>query len=218
MASLKELRTRIASVKSTRKITSAMKMVAASKLRRAQEAAEASRPYAGRMGGMLTRLARATGAGDGAPGLLAGTGRDDVHLLVVFTADRGLCGAFNSAVIRMVRRRILELRKAGRTVRLLFVGRKAADALKADFGDLFVDTVTGLGGKRGVSFAEADAVGAKLIALLQPVRLGDLPDSDRTPTGAVSGAGARRGGGKRAFRRPRIRAERGNHPGRPAAA
>ena len=141
MANLKELRVRIASVKSTQKITSAMKMVAAAKLRRAQEQAEASRPYAERMERMLGSLAQAAADNVGAPALLRGSGKDDVHLIVVGTADRGLCGGFNTSIVREARRRIGDLQKAGKTVKLLCVGRKGRDQLRRDFGALIVDTV-----------------------------------------------------------------------------
>ncbi len=123
MPNLKDLRVRIASVKSTQKITSAMKMVAAAKLRRAQEQAEAARPYAERMERMLSSLAAASAGKEGAPELLAGNGRDQVHVLIVGTADLGLCGGFNSSIVREVRRRIAALRGDGKTVKLLCVGR-----------------------------------------------------------------------------------------------
>ena len=124
MASLKDLRVRIASVKSTQKITSAMKMVAAAKLRRAQEQAEASRPYAERMERMLGSLAVTAAQNPGAPALLRGTGQDDVHLVVVGTADRGLCGGFNSSIVREARRVVRELKGKGKTVKILCIGRK----------------------------------------------------------------------------------------------
>lgn len=125
MASLKELRARIGSIKSTRKITSAMKMVAAAKLRRAQASAEAARPYAAAMRRMLGELAAATKGEDGAPRLLAGTGQDKVHLLVPLTSDRGLCGGFNSNVHRLTVQTIRRLQSEGKTVKLLPVGRRA---------------------------------------------------------------------------------------------
>ena len=165
MASLKDLRSRIASVKSTKKITSAMKMVAASKLRRSQDAAEAARPYADRMGTMLGRLAAAVGGSQGAPKLLAGTGKDDVHLLVVFTADRGLCGGFNASIIKATRIKIRALRAAGKTVKLICVGRKGADALKREFGDAIVARYTGVEGKKGIDFSSATDVADKILAL-----------------------------------------------------
>ncbi|MCC7276055.1 MAG: F0F1 ATP synthase subunit gamma [Alphaproteobacteria bacterium] len=142
MPSLKDLRVRINSVKSTRKITSAMKMVAAAKLRRAQEQAEAARPFAERMERMLASLAGSLASTDGASPLLAGTGRDQVHLLVVATADRGLCGAFNSSIVREARRQIRTLLSAGKTVKVLCVGRKGRDQLRRDYDRLIVDTIT----------------------------------------------------------------------------
>ena len=142
MASLKDLRNRIASVKATRKITQAMQMVAAAKLRRAQEAATAARPYAERMNGVMSNLTRGIGdgSGDTSP-LLVGTGKDDVHLLVVMTAERGLCGGFNSNIARLARNDIIRLQRAGKTVKVLPVGRKGADVLKREFAHLMMDTV-----------------------------------------------------------------------------
>ncbi|MGE0719659.1 MAG: F0F1 ATP synthase subunit gamma [Alphaproteobacteria bacterium] len=142
MPSLKDLRVRINSVKSTRKITSAMKMVAAAKLRRAQEQAEAARPFAERMERMLGSLAGSLASADGAPPLLAGTGKDQVHLLVVATADRGLCGAFNSSIVREARKQIRALLSAGKQVKILCVGRKGRDQLRRDYDRLIVDTIT----------------------------------------------------------------------------
>ncbi len=141
MPSLKDLRIRIASVKSTQKITSAMKMVAAAKLRRAQEQAEAARPYAERMERVLGSLAASAAGHDGAPKLLAGSGRDDVHLIVVGTADRGLCGAFNSNIVREARRTIATLHEEGKTVKILCVGRKGRDQLRREYGDFILDTI-----------------------------------------------------------------------------
>ena len=165
MASLKDLRSRIASVKSTRKITSAMKMVAASKLRRAQDAAEAARPYAERMGTMLGRLATAVGSNEGAPKLLAGTGKNDVHLLVVFTADRGLCGGFNASIVKAARLKAIALKGEGKTVKIICVGRKGSDALKREFGDNIVARYTGIEGKKGIDFSSATEVADKVLAL-----------------------------------------------------
>ena len=161
MPSLKELRSRIRSVKQTQKITSAMKLVAASKLRRAQEQAEASRPFAERMSDMLANLSASVADIEGAPPLLAGTGRDEVHLLVVATADRGLCGGFNSSIARGARNRIRELRGAGKQVKVLCIGRKGRDMLRREFGALIVDTIEGIG-RRRLEFAEAVAVGERL--------------------------------------------------------
>ncbi|MDP2699497.1 F0F1 ATP synthase subunit gamma [Thalassospira sp.] len=165
MANLKELRSRIASVKSTKKITSAMKMVAASKLRRAQDAAESARPYADRMGTMLGRLAAAVGGAQGAPKLMAGTGKDDVHLLIIFTADRGLCGGFNASIVKATRIKVRALKAAGKTVKLVCVGRKGADALKREFGDDIVARYSGIEGKKGIDFSEASKVAEKILAL-----------------------------------------------------
>ena len=138
MPSLKDLKNRIESVKSTRKITKAMQMVAAAKLRRAQESAEASRPYAERFNAVMAGLAASVGGSDSAPKLLRGTGSDDVHLLVVMTAERGLCGGFNSSIAKLARVKAEELRLKGKTVKVLTVGKKGRDALKRDLGDLFV--------------------------------------------------------------------------------
>jgi F-type H+-transporting ATPase subunit gamma len=154
MANLKELRGRIKSVQSTRKITSAMKMVAASKLRRAQSEAEAARPYAERMARMLSGLVASLPSMEGASRLLAGTGSDQVHLLVVVTADRGLCGGFNGSIIRAARNQIEKLKKDGKTVKVLCIGRKGRDGLKRNYANLIVDTlenVTRTGAKYGIA-------------------------------------------------------------------
>jgi F-type H+-transporting ATPase subunit gamma len=166
MPNLKDLRVRIASVKSTQKITSAMKMVAAAKLRRAQEQAEAARPYAERMDRMLGSLAAASAGREGAPELLAGTGRDQVHLLVVGTADRGLCGGFNSSIVREVRRRIAALRKDGKTVKLLCVGRKGRDQLRREFGDAIIDTVEDVARPR-LRFEAADDIAKRVAQMFE---------------------------------------------------
>jgi F-type H+-transporting ATPase subunit gamma len=138
MASLKDLRLRITSVQSTKKITSAMKMVAASKLRRAQDAAEQARPYAERMESMLGNLAAGTQGQSGAPALLGGTGKDDTHLVVVMTANRGLCGGFNTNIIRNSRQLIRDLLSQGKTVKIFTVGRKGRDNLKREFASHMV--------------------------------------------------------------------------------
>ena len=138
MPNLKDLKNRIESVKSTRKITKAMQMVAAAKLRRAQDAAEAGRPYAERMNAVLGGLAASVGGSDSAPKLLSGTGSDQVHLLVVMTAERGLCGGFNSSIAKQARTKIAELQGAGKTVKILTVGKKGREQLKRDYADLFV--------------------------------------------------------------------------------
>ncbi len=165
MPSLKDLRNRIASVKQTRKITSAMKLVAASKLRRAQAQAEASRPYATRMAEMLGNLAAGVAELPEAPKLLSGTGKEDVHLLVVMTADRGLCGGFNSSIVRAARQRIARLRAEGKEVKLLCVGRKGRDMLRREYGDLIVDYIAGVAGKRRMEFADARMIAEKVSAL-----------------------------------------------------
>src|SRR5712692_2984331 len=155
MPSLKDLRNRIRSVRSTQKITAAMKMVAASRLRRAQEQAEAARPYAQRMERVLASLAGRMAGQPGAPPLLAGTGRDDVHLIVVATSDRGLAGGFNTSILREARRRIRDLDNAGKTVKILTIGRKGRDSLRRDYARLIHDSLTEIG-RRRVSFDEAD--------------------------------------------------------------
>ena len=134
MPNLKDLKNRIASVKSTRKITKAMQMVAAAKLRRAQDAAEASRPYTERFTAVMAQLAASVGGSDTAPRLLSGTGNDQVHLLVVMTAERGLCGGFNSNISKLAKIHAQKLLAAGKTVKILTVGKKGRDALKRDFG------------------------------------------------------------------------------------
>ena len=161
MPSLKDLRNRIASVKSTQKITAAMKMVAASKLKRAQEQAEAARPYAMRMERMLGSLAAAVGGSAGAPKLLSGTGSDKVHLLVVVTADRGLCGAFNGQIVRGARNLIHKLRADGKEVKIFCVGRKGRDGLKREFASLIIDTLDGVT-RRSVSFDAASGIGERV--------------------------------------------------------
>src|SRR5260370_21896930 len=136
MPTLKELRVRIRSVRSTQKITAAMKMVAASRLRRAQEQAEAARPYAQRMERVLASLAAGMAGRPGAPPLLAGTGKDDVHLVVVATSDRGLAGGFNTSILREARRRIRQLDNAAKTVKILTIGRKGPDNLRRRYPTL----------------------------------------------------------------------------------
>ncbi len=165
MANLKALRTRINSVRSTRKITSAMKMVAAAKLRHAQESAEAARPYAERMARMMASLAGAFAGREDAPRLLAGTGSNKVNLIVVVTSDRGLCGGFNASVVRSVRQRIAELRKEGREVKLLCLGRKGRDLLRRDHGELIVDTLQGL--DKGFSYGTARDAAERITAMFE---------------------------------------------------
>ena len=161
MANLKDLRIRITSVKSTQKITAAMKMVAASKLRRAQVAAEEGRPYAERMERMLGQVTATMPEGSGAPKLLSGTGADKFHLLVVVTADRGLCGGFNSSIVRAARLKVLDLQAAGKTVKLLCVGRKGRDGLKREFESLIADTYEDVT-RNGAQFDTAREVAAKI--------------------------------------------------------
>jgi F-type H+-transporting ATPase subunit gamma len=163
MASLKDLRIRINSVKSTRKITSAMKMVAGAKLRRAQEQAEAARPYAERMERVLSSLAANAKDKPEAPPLLIGSGKEETYLIVVATSDRGLCGAFNSSIVRGVRRRIRELVADGKTVKLFCVGRKGRDILRREYGDLIVEFVDEIGRPR-LTFDDALNVAGRIRA------------------------------------------------------
>ena len=160
MPSLKDLKTRINSVKSTQKITSAMKMVAAAKLRRAQESAEKGRPYTDRMQQIITSLA-ANADPVSAPALLVGNGNDQTHLLVIMSADRGLCGGFNGSITRQTRNEVARLRGEGKTVKLLMVGRKSADALRRELGDLYIDALEGVQGT-AVSYADAASVGVTI--------------------------------------------------------
>ena len=162
MPSLKEYRNRIESVKSTRKITSAMKMVAASKLRLAQEHAESSRPYADRMARMLQTLSANLNTDSTPPKLLVGTGADDRHLLVVVTSDRGLCGGFNGALVREVRGQIKKLLASGKQVQIICVGRKGRDLLRRDYAKLIVEYID-VSGKKRISFAEAQQVAASVL-------------------------------------------------------
>lgn len=161
MPSLKDLRNRINSVKATQKITSAMKMVAAAKLRRAQEQAEAARPYAERMERMLASVARSVQDKPGAPPLLAGTGSDRVHLVVLATADRGLAGGFNSNLVRRARQLVNRLLEEGKEVKILCVGRKGRDQIRRQYGRMIVDTIEGIG-RRTIAFEEADGVARRV--------------------------------------------------------
>jgi F-type H+-transporting ATPase subunit gamma len=157
MPSLKDLKTRIKSVKNTQKITKAMKMVAAAKLRRAKDRAEAARPYAEHMENILKSLASGVVVTDTTPVLLRGTGRDDVHLIVVMTSDRGLCGGFNSSITRATRRKINELKRDGKQVKLFFVGKKGYEALKGEFGSLMLGRMTDVG-KKKLSYLDAQHI------------------------------------------------------------
>jgi F-type H+-transporting ATPase subunit gamma len=166
MPSLKDLKIRINSVKSTQKITSAMKMVAAAKLRRAQEQAEAARPYAERMERVLGALAGAMAGQEGAPTLLAGRGAEKTHLVVVMTSDRGLCGGFNSSIVRGARRQIRDLQGQGREVKILCVGRKGRDQLRRDFGPLIIATIEDVGRPK-LDFAAAQKIAERLATMYE---------------------------------------------------
>ncbi len=165
MPSLRDYRDRIASVKSTKKITSAMKLVAASKLKKAQDKAEASQPYAKRMGEMLARLISGVEISSSSPVLLAGTGRDDVHLIVVVTSDRGLCGGFNGYIIREAVRKIAALKSEGKTVKIVCVGRKGRDFLKRQYANDIVAYFEGPG-KKNFSFKDAHEVTQTILEML----------------------------------------------------
>jgi F-type H+-transporting ATPase subunit gamma len=164
MPSLKDLRNRIASVKATQKITKAMQMVAAAKLRRAQAAAEAARPYAERMTTVLANVAAGVAGQADGPRLLAGTGANQTHLMIVCTAERGLCGAFNSSIARLARDHALALKREGKTVKILCVGKKGYDLLRRQFAADIIDLIE-LRSVRQIGFTEADAIGRKVLAL-----------------------------------------------------
>ena len=166
MPSLKDLKNRIASVKATQKITKAMKMVAAAKLRRAQDAAEAARPYSKRMGAVLANIAQAVEGNDEAPALMTGTGKDDVHLLVVCTAERGLCGGFNSQISRFARDRARKLIAEGKTVKIMTVGKKGYDSLRREFASQIVERKEFREVKR-IGFENADEVGRQIISMFE---------------------------------------------------
>ena len=166
MPSLKDLRNRISSVKSTQKITKAMQMVAAAKLRRAQLAAEAARPFAERMEKVLANLARGIGDGTQAPKLLAGNGQDRTHLLVVCTAERGLCGAFNGSIVRLAREHANRLMREGKTVKMLLVGKKGFEQLRRQFEQQIVEVIE-LRNVKQVGFGDADPIGKKIIAMFE---------------------------------------------------
>lgn len=166
MPNLKDLRNRINSVKSTQKITAAMKMVAAAKFRRAQEQAEAGRPYADRMERMLCSLAESLEGREDVSRWLAGTGKDDVHLVVVATSDRGLCGSFNSSIVRDVRRLLRDLRADGKTIKILCVGRKGRDQLKREFGQFIVETIDEVGRPR-LDFDDALRIAGRVRSMFE---------------------------------------------------
>jgi F-type H+-transporting ATPase subunit gamma len=163
MASLKDMRVRIASTKATQKITKAMQMVAASKLRRAQTAAEAARPYADKMAAVIANIASAAAGSPGAPALLAGTGKDQVHLLLVCTGERGLSGAFNSSIVRLARERALALMNEGKEVKFFCVGRKGYEQLRRQFEKQIVEHLD-LRSVRQLAFANADDIAKKVLA------------------------------------------------------
>ncbi|WP_417426376.1 F0F1 ATP synthase subunit gamma [Hoeflea sp.] len=164
MPSLKDLKNRIASVKATQKITKAMQMVAAAKLRRAQEAAEAARPYSQRMAAVMANIADAVGGGDDAPRLMTGTGKDDTHLLVVCTAERGMCGGFNSQIARFAREHVRRLLADGKNVKIICVGKKGYDILRREYASLIIERVDFREVKQ-MSFAQAELVAAKVMDL-----------------------------------------------------
>ena len=163
MPSLKDLKNRIGSVKSTRKITKAMQMVAAAKLRRAQDSAEAARPYAQRMNAVMAGLAASVGGSDTAPKLLSGTGSSKVHLLVVMTSERGLCGGFNSSIVKMARIHIAKLRAEGKTVKIITVGKKGREQLRREVGDAMIGHVDLTEVKR-VGYANAQAIAKDVLS------------------------------------------------------
>lgn len=166
MPNLKDLKIRIDSVKSTQKITSAMKMVAAAKLRKAQMAAESSRPYAERMEAMVGALAKSFNGVDGAPELLAGNGKDEKHLIVLVSSDRGLCGGFNANIGRFARNKIAELQKAGKSVQVLCLGRKGRDQVRRQFGKNILDTMEDLT-KNGAQYADADNIALRIRTMFE---------------------------------------------------
>jgi F-type H+-transporting ATPase subunit gamma len=163
MASLKDMRVRIASTKATQKITKAMQMVAASKLRRAQSAAEAARPYANKMDAVISNIAAAAAGSPGAPALLAGTGKDQVHLLLVCTGERGLCGAFNSAIVRLAREHAQSLVAQGKEVKFFCVGRKGYEQLRRTFDKQIVEHLD-LRSVRQLAFVNAEDIAKKVLA------------------------------------------------------
>ena len=163
MPNLKDLKNRIESVKNTRKITKAMQMVAAAKLRRAQDAAEASRPYSERFNAVLASLAASVGKSENAPVLLRGTGKHEVHLLIVMTAERGLCGGFNSNIAKLARSHATQLKKDGKHIKIITVGKKGRDALKRDLGEYFIEHVD-LSEFKSIKYVNAQAIAKALLA------------------------------------------------------
>ena len=163
MPNLKDLKNRIESVKNTRTITKAMQMVAAAKLRRAQDAAEASRPYSERFNSVLASLAASVGSSEGAPLLLRGTGKQDVHMLVVMTAERGLCGGFNSSIAKLARSHAAELKENGKQVKIITVGKKGRDAIKRDLGEYFIEHVD-LSEFKSIKYVNAQSIAKALLS------------------------------------------------------
>ena len=163
MPNLKDLKNRIESVKNTRKITKAMQMVAAAKLRRAQEAAEASRPYSERFNSVLASLAASVGSAEGAPLLLRGTGKQDVHMLVVMTAERGLCGGFNSNIAKLAKNHAAKLLNAGKQVKVITVGKKGRDALKRELGDYYIEHID-LSEFKSINYLNAQSIAKGILA------------------------------------------------------
>ena len=163
MPNLKDLKNRIESVKNTRKITKAMQMVAAAKLRRAQDAAEASRPYSERFNSVLASLTASVGSSDSAPLLLRGTGKQDVHMLIIMTAERGLCGGFNSNIAKLARSHAAELKEDGKQLKIVTVGKKGRDALKRDLGEYFIEHVD-LSEFKSIKYVNAQALAKALLA------------------------------------------------------
>jgi len=163
MPSLKDLKNRIASVTSTRKITKAMQMVAAAKLRRAQDAAESARPYADRMSAVMSNLVSGVGDSESAPRLLAGSGQSDVHLLILATSERGLCGGFNSSIVRLAKSHIADLQNSGKTVKIITVGKKGREQIKRDFADLIINHVD-LSEVKRISYRNAKSIADDVLA------------------------------------------------------
>ncbi|WP_417819993.1 F0F1 ATP synthase subunit gamma [Terasakiella sp.] len=166
MPNLKDLKIRIDSVKSTQKITSAMKMVAAAKLRKAQMSAESARPYAERMEAMVGALAKSFDGVQGAPELLAGNGKDEKHLIVLVSSDRGLCGGFNANIGRFARNKIAQLKQAGKSVKVLCLGRKGRDQVRRQFGDTILETMEDLT-KNGAQYSDADAIALRIRTMFE---------------------------------------------------
>ena len=163
MPSLKDLKNRIASVTSTRKITKAMQMVAAAKLRRAQDAAESARPYADRMSAVMSNLVSGVGDSESAPRLLAGSGRSNIHLLILASSERGLCGGFNSSIVRLARSHIADLQNSGKTVKIITVGKKGREQIKRDFADLIINHVD-LSEVKRISYGNAKSIADDVLA------------------------------------------------------